>query len=367
MLILIGFIAGALIILLITMAMNLLTFPKLSAEDSLPETNMVSILIPARNEAQVIASTIEKLLSQTYTNYEVILLDDHSEDETGRIACDVAGDDERFRLIEGTTLPKNWMGKNWACHQLAQAAQGEIFIFTDADVQWQPDSLSAVVAEMKSSKADMVTVWSTQVTETLPERLTVPLIAMVILGYLPTIMVHHSPFSLFAAANGQCMAWRREAYEAVGGHQAVANNVLDDVTLAKLAKKHGFAIRMVDGAGLIRTRMYDSWQRVRDGFAKNILAGYGSAFALMLGTIFHWLIFLVPLVLLFWTEYRLWAVILIGAGLSLRTVSAIFSKQRVLDAPLLPVSVILFTIIAFQSLYWHYTGGSQWKGRRLET
>ncbi len=95
------------------------------------------------------------------------------------------------------------------------------------------------------------------------------------------------------------------------------------------------------------------------------LAGYGSVMALMLATLFHWLIFLVPYLLLFIPEYRLAALVLITAGLTLRAVSAIFTKQRVFDALLMPVTVILFTIIAIQSIYWHITGKSSWKGRTL--
>src|SRR5690606_14908534 len=125
------------------------------------------------------------------------------------------------------------------------------------DVQWKsPHALNSLITQMNEAKVDMLTVWSTQITQTFAERLTVPLMGMVIIGYLPTVMVHHSPFSLFSAANGQVMAWRKSAYEAIGGHQSVANNVLDDVTLARLAKKSGYKIRMVDGNEQIQARMY---------------------------------------------------------------------------------------------------------------
>ncbi|MEL6306752.1 MAG: glycosyltransferase [Chloroflexota bacterium] len=217
---------------------------------------------------------------------------------------------------------------------------------------------------MTQSDVDMVTVWSTQITETMAERLTVPLMAMVILGYLPTVMVHYSPFKAFAAANGQCMAWRREAYEAIGGHTSVANNVLDDVTMAHLAKEKGYRIRMVDGAGLVNARMYDGWQSARDGYAKNILAGYGNSVpALVAGGVFHWLVFLVPYGLLVLPDYRLAGVILLVMGFALRAVSAFWTRQRVLDTLLMPLSVLIFTWIAGQSIYWHYTGGARWKGR----
>lgn len=361
---LVFFIAGVLVILSLTMTMNLPIFPKLMVERPLEDAPFVSILIPARNEAIVIEATVKYLLKQTYSKFELIILDDKSDDDTGKSALKAGQGDDRLRVIFGTDLPSGWMGKSWACHNLAQVAQGDILIFTDADVQWKsPHALNSLISQMTATNVDMLTVWSTQITETFAERVTVPLMGMVILGYLPTIMVHHSPFSIFSAANGQVMAWQKSAYEALGGHQAVANNVLDDVTLARLAKKKGYKIRMVDGNEHIQARMYADWNSVRNGYAKNILAGYGSVFALLLGTIFHWLIFLVPYLLLFMPEHRLSAIILIIAGLILRAVSAKFTNQRVIDTLWMPLTVILFTIITVQSIYWHSTGKSSWKGR----
>lgn len=353
----------ALVIFLLTLALNILMFPRLKAQESKNQP-FVSLLIPARNEAQIIGLTIRNILAQSYPNFELIVLDDNSEDETGSIIESIV--DERLRHIKGSPLPENWMGKPWACWQLAEAAKGEILIFTDADVQWRPDALAALISEMQASGVDMLTVWPSQITESLPERLTVPLIALVILAYLPVVMVHYSPFSIFAAANGQCMAWKREAYFGLGGHEIVAQNVLDDVTMARAAKQAGYGIRMVDGNRLIETRMYQDWPGVRDGFAKNILAGYGSISALLAASVLHWLVFLLPYFLLFWPEYRLWALLLIFAGLGIRTISAWFTKQRILDALLMPLSVLLMSAIAAQAIYWRYTGGAKWKGRKLK-
>ncbi|MEO1286575.1 MAG: glycosyltransferase [Chloroflexota bacterium] len=358
-------IAGVLLVLLVTMILNLLIFPQLKADDSPAQHPRVSILIPARNETVVIENTVRHLLAQTYPHFEILILDDHSDDGTGDLARQVADGDSRLTVLTGETIPDGWMGKSWACELLGQQASGEILIFTDADVIWEENALNSILTQLQTSGADMVTVWSTQVTTTWSERLTVPNIAMAILGYLPTVMVHHSPFSLFGAANGQMMAWRREVYEALGGHEIVANNVLDDVTMAKMAKKRGYRIRMVDGNEQISTRMYEDWQSVRNGFAKNILAGYGGVIPLLLGTIFHWMIFVFPYILLFLPDYRVMGMVLILAGFSLRAASAKFTHQRVFDTILMPITVVLFTIISAQSIYWHFTGGPVWKGRKL--
>lgn len=361
-------IAIPLVVISLNMLVNLMFFPRLSTARGLSSTPFVSVMIPARNEASVIGATIQHWLSQTYPCYEVILLDDHSTDGTGQIARDVAGDDDKLTIISGAPLPNDWMGKNWACHQMAQIARGDILLFTDADVRWSPGGLSALVADMTARNADLYTVWSTQQTVTWGERLVVPLMALVILGYLPILGVHHIPLGAFGAANGQCMAWRRRAYHQIGGHERVRGNVLEDVTLARMVKSAHLRLRMADGAGLVNCRMYQNWHEVKNGYAKNILAGYGSPLALMLGIIFHWLIFIIPvmwlLIAIFTGQDILIPTLLTALGILIRALSASFTRQRVRDAVFMPLSALLMTIIAIQALYWHYIqGGPTWKGR----
>jgi chlorobactene glucosyltransferase len=357
----IGVILG---VMVLNALFNVIIFPRLfsgglSLQEELP---LVSILIPARNEAAVIEQTIRQILQQTYPHFELLVLDDQSQDGTGDLARQAGANDPRLRVLSGLPMTTGWTGKNHACHVLSQHAQGEILIFTDADTLWQPDALTALMARMQCHNADLLSVWPTQITETWAERLVVPLIMLAIVGYLPLVMVHYSPFALFAAANGQCMAWRRAAYERVGGHAAVASSVLEDVLLARRAKQQGMRLWLCDGAGLIACRMYNDWSGVRDGFAKNILAGYGSAGALIIATIFHWVIFLGPWLLLL-TPYTAWGLLLMSMSVLLRALTAASSGQRIRDALLLPLSVLLMTVIAFQALRWHMTGGPRWKGR----
>jgi chlorobactene glucosyltransferase len=279
--------------------------------------------------------------------------------------------------MNGLPLPDGWLGKNWACHQLAQEARGDILIFTDADVRWNPGALRALIADMGRTQADLFTIWPTQQTESWPERLVVPLMALAIIGYLPIIGTHFTRFPYFAAACGQCMAWRREAYHKVGGHSAVRDNVLEDVILARRTTKAGLRLRMSDGADLIGCRMYHDWPSVRDGFAKNILAGYGNSIpALLLSTLFHWTLFVMPWVWLLlgglmpYSEIIGWPalpLLYITLGTVLRMITAAFTRQRILDGLLMPLSVMLMTAIAFRSIYWHQRlGGSSWKGRIIK-
>lgn len=374
MILVILFATAALIAISAITISNILIFPRLRPGDTAPETArpLVSLMVPARNEATVIGETVRQLVAQDYPHVEVIVLDDHSDDGTGELARAAAPGDERLHVMAGQPLPAGWMGKNWACHQMMQAARGDILVFTDADVRWSPDALSALVADIERTGADLYTVWPTQHTQTWAERLTVPLMAVVVLGYLPVIGAHYLPWSVFGAANGQCMAWRRVAYMQVGGHEAVRDNVLEDVTLARMVKKAGLRLRMADGNRLVSCRMYDGWPSVRDGYAKNILAGYGGWVpALLLATVFHLVVFLLPwLWLAFgWAlpdlpGWPAWPLALIVLGLTVRAVTASFTHQRLPDALGMPLSVLLMTRIALQAIWWHYRhGGPLWKGR----
>lgn len=360
---LLAFIAFALFIIGVTTLSNVIMFPRLGRPlHPLPGSPpSISFLIPARNEAPVIDTTVTALLGQSYPDFEVLLLDDGSTDETAAVALAVARGDSRFSVLTGRPLPDGWLGKNWACRQLAEAAKGDILVFTDADVRWESGAAAALTGELTFGDADMLSVWPTQETVTWAERLIVPQMALAIIGYLPILAVHAFPWPIFAAANGQCLAFRRAAYDQVGGHTAVAGQVVEDVVFARKIKKGGFRLRMADGHGLIRCRMYDGWPAVRDGFAKNILAGHGnSVLFLLLSTVFHWLVFVLPWVL--WlVDWRF--AVLAAIGVIIRAGIASFTLQRVSDALLMPLSVILMTVIAARSIQWRFGGGPRWKGR----
>jgi len=363
--------SGMILILLF----NLMSFPRLNSASPSGSTVKVSMLIPARNEAAVIGDTVSSLLHQSYPWTELLILDDDSDDGTDMVALEAAQNNDRLRLIRGRPIPDGWLAKNWACQQLAGQAAGEILVFADADVSWQSNALDSLLYEMGRSDADMLAVMPTQKTESWPERLCVPLMALAIHAYLPAIAVHRTNHPLLAAANGQCIAFNRAAYDSIGGHAAVRDNILDDIGLARRVKKAGLRLRMVEADGLISCRMYKDWQTVRDGYAKNMLAGFGGAAGLISGTVFHWVVFLAPWVLLGlgfagvsvpWHPY--WALLLVFAALLVRGISAWRTGQRVGDALLLPVSVLLMTVIAGQSLWWHWRhGGPIWKGRRAVT
>lgn len=277
-------VAASLACILLITCVNALTMPRLLAMGR-----------HGRDEAATIPMAIRDLLRQTYRHFEVIVLDDDSTDGTAAAALAAAGGDPRVRVVHGDPLPGGWLGKAWACHQLGRLGRGRWLLFADADVRWQPDALAAILAHAADRRADVLAVWPTQITRTWAERLVVPLLSFAAVGYLPWPLVHALPWRSLAAANGQCMLFRREAYQAVGGHEAVRATIIEDVALARRAKASGLSLCLVDASGLVACRMYQSWREVRDGFAKNILAGYGGRVSLLLlATVRHWLLFVGP-------------------------------------------------------------------------
>lgn len=374
--VLVAIVAVALLVFGLTALLNVFTFPRLSGVAApAPEAaasaalGRISVCIPMRNEVDGIARTIRAWRAQSHSNFELLLLDDESTDGTHAAAHAAAAGDARVRVLAGLPLPAGWLGKNWACQQLADAAKGNVLVFTDADVTWEPLALAALATAMQALNADLLTVWPTQQTDTWAERLLVPLMALAVLAYLPLLAVHYLPWPVFAAANGQCLAFRRSAYLRSGGHAAARANIVEDMAFAYAIKRNRLQLRMADGNGLVRARMYTDWSSVRDGFAKNIRAGHGGTAALLLSTLLHCAVFVLPAawLLLGWLAplpgYPLLALLLSALGIGVRALTAAFSRQRVWDALLMPLSALLMTVVALRALQWHWRGGASWKGR----
>ncbi|GAB4184239.1 MAG: hydroxychlorobactene glucosyltransferase CruC [Calditrichia bacterium] len=327
----------------------------------------VSILIPARNEADVIATCLQSVMKQSYRNLEILVLDDRSEDSTGDIVRELALEDPRIRLLEGKPLPDGWTGKNWACHQLSLAANGSIFIFTDADTWHHENAVSHTVGAMNKYQLDVLSAFSQQKMETVAEKLIIPSIDSLVYSFLPLWSTYLLPFSAFAAANGQWLAFSREAYMRLGGHAEVRNEIVEDVYLARRAKKMGLKTLTVAGTGQIFCRMYRSFQALWQGVRKSIMGIMGYNYLLISFAII-WLVIsmLLPFFMLFFNKWFIPAVIGVSLNLIYRFLLAKWYRHPVLFSIVFhPLSVIMFIAAMIMAIFQYRKGYFIWKERTI--
>lgn len=237
------------------------------------ELNLVSVLIPARNEENNIANCLNNILQQDYKNLEILVLDDQSTDKTNEIVKSFSQNHSNFFCFDGEPLPPNWTGKNWACHQLSQNAKGKYLLFVDADVELFPNAISAALKIMLVKKVKMLSVFPTQKIKSFGEWLIVPLMNWLLLSFLPLKQVYASPNISLIAANGQFMLWGRETYFEIGGHKQVANSVVEDMELARKTKLNNKIITLLGGE-IVFCRMYKNFADAFKGFSKNFFPGF---------------------------------------------------------------------------------------------
>jgi glycosyltransferase involved in cell wall biosynthesis len=305
----------------------------------------VSVLLPLRDEAHRVEPCLRALLAQEGV-HEIIVLDDGSRDGTADVVRAVGGD--RIRLVTGEPLPPGWLGKPYACHQLAALATGEVLVFVDADVVLAPDAVAAATGLLRGF--DLVSPYPRLVAGTWSERLIQPLLPWSWLTFLPLRAMERSRRPSLAAAGGQFLVLDRAGYHRAGGHAAVRDQVLEDIALARAIKRAGGRIALADGSRLARCRMYTSWPELRDGYTKSLWASAGPAFFLV------W--YLLPLAALPW--YPVPAGLAVLLGIAGRMIAARATGGRVLpDSLFHPVSVLLFAYLVVRSRLRRVT----WKGR----
>ena len=235
---------------------------------------LVTVVIPARNEAANIVPCLRSVLATTYPALEVVVVDDHSEDGTGGLAREVAAGDARVRVVDNPLLPAGWFGKQWACATGAAAARGALLCFTDADTRHAPELLARAVNALRAREAAMVSVGGRQELVGFWERAVQPQVfALLLARYGSAERVNRSPRVYDKIANGQFILTTRAAYDAVGGHAAVRDKVAEDLMLAQRYFAAGKRVVLVEGLDQLATRMYQSLGDIVRGWMKNIYAG----------------------------------------------------------------------------------------------
>lgn len=265
-------------------AANLALLPTLAPVPA-PPGALVSVLIPARDEAANIAACVGAVLAGHGVAVEVVVMDDGSRDATAAIVEGLAAADPRVRLLRAPPLPAGWTGKVHACHRLGEAARGTHLLFLDADVRLAPHAAAAMAAHALSRDLALVTGVPRQRVGSWGEGLTVPMINLLLLGYLPGGGRAFSRHPALAAACGQLLLVEAGAYRAAGGHGALAGVLHDGLALARLLRAAGRRTEVVDGAPLASCRMYPGFRAAWGGFLKNAHEGMATPAGLPVWTL----------------------------------------------------------------------------------
>ncbi len=233
----------------------------------------LSIIIPARNEAATLPILLDSLAASTYSPLEIIVVDDRSIDGTRKVAADYAARFPNITVIDGEPLPPGWFGKPWACQQGANAASGELLLFTDADTRHSPELHRHAVSTLIQQCADLITLTATQLCLSFWERVLMPQIWYLLGTRYAPAAVNRARHPWQMVANGQFIMVRRESYLATGGHETVRGEVAEDLAIAQHWFRNGLKCRMIWGDGMLSTRMYRSLAEMVEGWSKNLYLG----------------------------------------------------------------------------------------------
>jgi hypothetical protein len=333
---------------------NQVSFPTLRHGDRAPDRPRTSILVPARDEATRLPHTLPSLLAQPAD--EVLVLDDGSTDGTADVVATF--NDKRLRIIPGTAKPDGWVGKNWACHQLAREATGDLLVYCDADVTLRAGALDAVWCQMARQRADLFSVFPRQIADRIGERVLVPLIDENLLAFLPHQLLD-AAVPAAAVANGQFLAISRDAYTRIGGHASVADRIVEDLAVARLSRQQGLKLGLALGGELVQARMYHSYTSAVRGFGKSMREAHGNSDAvLMASAAWHLIAYTLPWFR--WPESRAWRAAAVLGLVERLLVNAKTGRGSYWEAALVPVTAPAALPVYVLAL----RRSAEWKGRR---
>jgi len=363
---------ASLVVLLIIALANMRYLRRLYSYPAPPAWPRCSVLVPARNEEDNIARCTGGLLAQDYPDFQVIVLDDNSTDRTWQILQGLAANDPKLMLIKGKPLPDDWLGKHWACHQLAQVADGELLVYVDADTSHEPGMLRGAAAAMAAENTCLISALPRQIVVSWSEMLSIPAFYLGMLCGAPLELTRLQRNPLLFAILGQFLVFRRDTYDAAGGYAAVRHNVVDDIAIGRRVHTMGLKYKLLDGDGLVSCRMYRNFDQVWKGLTKSTFAtfNFDPYFLTLMYTLV--LIFFVspPVVLGIGLaqpqvpmEITAMAGIAVILNLVLWTVSHLRFHFPLYLVLIYPFSAIFMTVVALASMILTIQGKALWKGR----
>jgi glycosyltransferase involved in cell wall biosynthesis len=345
----------------------------------------VSVLIPARNEEAAIEAAVQAVLSSRGVELELIVLDDGSTDRTAEIVRALAEQDARVRLEAALPLPGGWNGKQHACWSLASLATHDVFCYVDADVLVGPEAIYRMVSELNHVAGDepelaLVSGFPRQTTGTFLEKLLLPLINFVLLGFLPLAGERWTGLAAFAVGCGQFMMVRREPYFASGGHSANPKTMHDGLLLPKLFRRAGFRTRVFDLSRDAVCRMYTSAGQVWSGLVKNATEGMATLLRLPVFTVLLFFGQVAPIPIMIWafTERNTvpfvlavlaWQLALLALVLNVAVhfVSVWRFQENWLGAALHPLGVLMLLVLQWYAFFRKlFRRPAVWKGRKYQ-
>ena len=321
----------------------------------------VSILIPMRNEESNVRGILDSVLAMSgLTTTEVVVLNDNSEDQTTSLLHDFK---DRIRIIEGKPLPAGWLGKPFACHQLARGSKSEYLVFLDADVRPSPLAISSSITLMNKLGWDFISPYPAQQTPTFLMRLIQPLLQWSWFASVPLRLAERQKFSSMVIANGQFFIVRRSAYEAIGGHEAVKNQVLEDLSLARTLSTHGYKGGVADASQLIECTMYETNNELITGYTKSLWKAFGGKLGTFATVSLLLLTQIIPLTLIF--AGHLIAIFLFLSTAMTHLLASLKTRSGYANVLLHPIAALLLITLICESYRRKSQGRLEWRGRRV--
>ena len=331
----------------------------------------VSVILPARNEAAGIEACMRSVLASLAVEMEIIVVDDHSTDQTAEIVRRLAAADPRVRLCPAPILPPGWSGKQHACHFGATQARYPVLMFMDCDVRITPQAIAAMTEFLAASGAALVSGFPHERTGTLGEVMLIPLIHVLLLGYLPLSAMRRSSQVGLGAGCGQIMLADTVTYESTGGHAMIRASWHDGLTLPRAFRRSGHMTDIFDATGLAECRMYQGFIETWQGLSKNAREGMATHTALPIWTLLLGGGLLAPFVLLPvawavmpWTVGVFALTVSVSLLILARLILAVRFRQHLLSVPLLPVGVAALLLLQWRALLRGSNRPAQaWRGR----
>lgn len=349
--------------------------PVLKPQSYVGDGPRISVIIPARNEEKNIKQCVQTVLTQSYSQLEVIVVNDHSTDHTAAILAELAASNARLHIIPSEPLPEGWMGKNFAVHQGYQNAQGQWLLFLDADVFLHEDAVSAAYMAMQQRNVLFLSLWLRQQLDSFWVRIIQPVIITTYLPLDPWQLINNPAFPSVKYGNGQFIFIQRQLYESIGGHAAVRDALVEDQQLTGNVKKYGERLIMMNGTRVASTRMYTTLGGIWNGWAKNNFITLNRNFFTLLGGIaFAGLVHILPFITfvlgviqVVTGETPLILAVSLGGIVFLiinRLLTRHFFSDSFLDVLFEPLGGLIFIgIMLWSALTTTFGHGVAWKGR----